>query len=172
MMSLCSHLTNHKVLCHFSLHCFSHFYFYWQVDLLPSNELDPMGRLIIPRGSESVLLGKRTPVCALWKAKQIKALAEPKLWSPWNPWWFRGFSDRRIPARLNTDWLKSLGFCVRQTEVQSYTSWGVLLARLPYWKYISCSVKWSNNHTSFMGLLWELNEKTRLEYPHWLVRAY
>lgn len=55
MMSLYSHLNNHKILCHFShffLHCFSHFYFHWHVDLLPSNELDKMGRLIYLRKGE------------------------------------------------------------------------------------------------------------------------
>lgn len=74
MMSLYSHLNDHKILCHFShffLHRFSHFYFHWHVDLLPSNELDKMGRLIYLREGESTLLGKqKAPVCTVLKAKQ------------------------------------------------------------------------------------------------------
>lgn len=54
----------------FLLCCFSCYYFYWQVDLLPSNELDKRGRLIYLREFKSTLLGKqKAPVCTVLKAK-------------------------------------------------------------------------------------------------------
>lgn len=71
-------VTSPFLLCYFS-----RFYFYWHVDWLPSKELDKMGRLIYLRECEPTLPGKhKAPVCAVFKAKQIKALAEPKLWLP------------------------------------------------------------------------------------------
>lgn len=72
-----------SVTSSFLLCCFSSFCFDWHADLLPSNELDRMGRLIYLRECDLTLQGKQKAQCVtVFKAKQIKALIEPKLRSP------------------------------------------------------------------------------------------
>lgn len=90
------------------------------------------------------------------KAKQIKALVETKLIS----------QKLKNPLPENQlIWtsigLKAWASVSDRLEFKSTLHRGVPLARLPYWKSVSSSVKWNDNHIYLMGLLWELNERKK-----------
>lgn len=148
----------------FLLCCFSHFYFHWYVNSLPSDELDKIGRLIYLRECKSTLLGK--PLRADFKAKQL-TWVEPNCRHPEAIFskLKQGFEHSQKPGHLNIYWLKSLGFVSDSLEGKCTLNTRVPLARLPRRKSAPSPVKEGSKNSTYFS--WVIS---RLKYEDEMLR--